>query len=120
MIDFLYLHDYEAKTVYIDPDEANEGRAPNSNTLLSPMGDCNTIMHTKMYALGSKYQIHSLKAVALAKFTEAVTYAWNDPDFVEATRLVYSTTPDHDKGLRDITSQAILDHQHILLSLIHI
>ncbi|KAK4544714.1 hypothetical protein LTR36_003963 [Oleoguttula mirabilis] len=115
MIEFLYGHDYEASAIFVDPGKVNEGKLKNAKPPLIPCGDCNTVMHAKMYALGSKYHIGSLKAVALAKFMEAASYAWNTSDFVEAMRLAYSTTPDEDKGIRDIVAQTIVDHQDVLL-----
>lgn len=87
---------------------------PANEPALTPCGDCNTIMHAKMYALGSKYGIKSLKDVALGKFKEAAMYAWNHGDFVEAIGIVYSTTPDGDKGLRDIVTRVLLDHSQVI------
>jgi len=63
MIDFLYLHDYEAPAIFIDPDAANADRPRKAFSRLAPSGDCDPIMHAKMYALGSKYQISSLQAI---------------------------------------------------------
>lgn len=76
MIDFLYLHDYEAPIIAMNPEETNQTKPPGKAAVqLARAPDCNTIMHVKMYAPGSKYQIEALKAAALTKFTEAVEYA---------------------------------------------
>ncbi|KAH9826501.1 hypothetical protein Tdes44962_MAKER00464 [Teratosphaeria destructans] len=112
MIDFLYCHDYEAPVVFITVDEANIGV---SGQKITPSGDCNTVMHAKMYALGSKYSIPSLQTVALGKFMEAASYAWNTDDFVTTIGLVYTNTPDEDKGLRDIAARTIIKHSSTLL-----
>lgn len=64
-------------------------------------------MHAKMYALGSKYGIDSLKATALGRYSEAANYAFNSASFIEAIRIVYTTTPEDDKGPREITPQTI-------------
>ena len=116
MIEFLYHHDYEAPAVFVSAESANERAKPMGLSLppLVPSGDCNVLMHAKMYTLGSKYMIESLKAIALQKFTEAVKYAWNHPDFIVAVRVVYTTTPHSDKGLREVALRTLLDHSAIL------
>lgn len=132
MIDSFYHSDYETVPIIISVKEANEGvegiARPSSNnyhhgrsqpnkkskTMLMPTGDCNTLMHTKLYALREKYGIASLKKVRLAKLTVAVTYAWNHSDFIFTIKLVFTSTPEHDSGPRDLVSQAILDHEHTL------
>ncbi|KAK5123684.1 hypothetical protein LTR85_002320 [Meristemomyces frigidus] len=106
MIDYLYLHDYEAPAISIDPEEANEGRTRTPR--LTPSGDCNVVMHAEIYSLGSKYHIDLLKAAALRKFSEAAMYAWNGAQFVDAIRLVYTTTPGEDRPPRHRSSS---DHR---------
>ncbi|EMC94017.1 hypothetical protein BAUCODRAFT_158650 [Baudoinia panamericana UAMH 10762] len=138
MIDFLYKHDYTATRVVVTEDEAHitayakESQTAGSffpafhglsgsqwpskhNDKVTPTGDCNTVMHAKMYALGSKYGIHSLQDAALGKFMKAATYAWNSEAFVVALRLVYTTTPENDKGLRNVATQTLLRHEDVLL-----
>lgn len=130
MVNFLYRHDYTPARVHITSEEANQGMATKVETptrqnnyhqqqtkpapVLKPSGDCNTAMHAKVYALGSKYGIRSLQAVAKIKFAEAATYAWNNSTFIEAIDLVYKNTPDDDKGLRDIVARTIIDHSAVL------
>ena len=141
MVNFLYFNDYKPQSIVISAKDANEGSEPVSqpkanegyyraagyygygtqqtsesttNVALTPSGDCNTLMHAKVYALGEKYGIESLKSVALAKFAEAITYAWNHPNFASTLRVVFCSTPDHDKGLRDLTVQAVLLHHAVL------
>ncbi|RMY31081.1 hypothetical protein D0866_07544 [Hortaea werneckii] len=106
MIDFLYLHDYPNIRTYLD---ASESIKFFSETLFDS-GDAGAIMHAKVYALGSKYQIPSLQNASLKKFEEAAVVAWATDEFVHAVHLVHSTTPDSDKGLRDITARVILEH----------
>ncbi|KAK5170565.1 uncharacterized protein LTR77_005153 [Saxophila tyrrhenica] len=113
MIDLIYRHNYTAPHIHISVASANGGGGHSNNRAvpwLTPSGDCNVVMHAKMYALGSKYGIKSLQDVAKIKFSEAACYAWNDRRFVDAIQVVYTTTPDEDKGLRDITTRTIHEH----------
>lgn len=137
LIDFMYLHDYEAQRIPLEnpatpsmaegsggfrgftPRSRGRGsvaggrdwrsRRPRSpslspddvrmheekhvpTALLELQTDFNTVMHAKMYALGSKYGVDALKAAAQCKFKFAVEKAWNQPGFVRAIGIVYSTT----------------------------
>jgi len=60
-----------------------------------------------VYALADKYDCKGLKVLALQKFGKAVPAATKKGTIlpVEAIRLVYSTTPESDRGLRDICVQ---------------
>ncbi|KAI7240294.1 hypothetical protein KC343_g7155 [Hortaea werneckii] len=107
MIDFLYLHNYVA----IETCFSETPKASNKRTLGATDGDAGSIMHAKVYALGSKYQIPSLQSTSLKKFEAAAALAWDSEEFVHAVHLVYTTTPDSDKGLRDIAAHVILEHE---------
>lgn len=108
MIDFLYLHDYPTIRTCLDSSEACNAWIMGV-TDHNP-GDAGAIMHAKVYALGCKYQIPSLQSAALKKFEEAAALAWATDEFVHAVHLVHTTTPDSDKGLRDVTARVILEH----------
>ncbi|KAF2768374.1 hypothetical protein EJ03DRAFT_274372, partial [Teratosphaeria nubilosa] len=97
MIDFLYCHDYEAPAILFDV-------GLTSLTLEFS----NPTMHAKMYVLGSKYSIPSLQAVELGKSSEAASYNWRADDFVTTTGLVYTSTQEQDKSLRDIVAKIII------------
>ncbi|KAI7321301.1 hypothetical protein KC315_g9178 [Hortaea werneckii] len=109
MIDFLYLHDYANIRTYLDSSEAfnDWSKGPIDRNAR----DAGTIIHAKVYALGSKYQIPSLQSASLKKFEKAAVVAWATDEFVHAVHLVHSTTPDSDKGLRDVTARVILEHE---------
>ena len=90
-------------------------------------------LHTLMYALGDKYGMVALKDYSRYRFLLAFTgndendpgeeTEWDDDDILEAMKaedddvwqelapiikLVYSTTPDSDRGLRNIVVQLVL------------
>ena len=72
----------------------------------------------QMYALGDKYDIRGLKALAAEKIEPAFdAYTLNtfglDIQFLKEVSavvdVVYSSTPESDRRLRDITMQVVLD-----------
>ncbi len=67
-----------------------------------------------MYEIGDKYYVSGLKQLAKRKFEAASAIYWNDPKFAEAAHHAFSTTPDHDKGLRDIVCKTISNHMSLL------
>ena len=89
MVDFLYTGDYEATSA---------------------------IMHAKLYAIGSSYGIEDLQETAAMKYEEVMKYEWNSADFARAIRIVYTTTPEEHRSLRDITADTILKHKDVLLA----
>lgn len=63
-----------------------------------------------MYALAEYYGIPGLKASALAKFRNSATGQWAAAPFAEAAHVVFITTVEEDKGLRDIVVATISEH----------
>jgi hypothetical protein len=68
------------------------------------------LIHTKVYELADKYDVAGLKDLVKVKFDRACYQFWSDPAFAAAAHYAFSTTPEHDKGLRDIVSKTISDH----------
>ncbi|KAI5265298.1 hypothetical protein E4T47_08572 [Aureobasidium subglaciale] len=96
MIHYLYHMDYlEVETAKIKAE-------PTATMLLK---DCNLkdvilIQHAKMYAMGDKYDIPGLKTLAQAKFEDIIKYTC--AGLVTAMTIVYTSTVDMDKGLRQM------------------
>jgi hypothetical protein len=67
-----------------------------------------------MYEIADKYDVVGLKDLAIEKFRRACHHFWNTDEFSVAAHHVFSTTPDHDKGLRDIVSAAISAHMGLI------
>ena len=69
-------------------------------------------LHAAMYALGDKYDVTSLKNRARANFNRPASkvYIWDLQGFIDSIPLVYSSTPDSDRGLRDITVSKIKEN----------
>lgn len=67
--------------------------------------DGNMIHHAKMFAIAVKYHIPPLKAFAAAKFTIAIRKHFAHNNFADALDVVFTTTPDEVRDLRDCRSQ---------------
>lgn len=65
-------------------------------------------MHTRLNALGVKYNLNGLKKVAVSKMQLAVRGTWDREDFTKAIAVAFGATPDDDMGMRDIIMSAIL------------
>jgi len=85
--------------------------APTAPTALPITGPSTQLMvHAKLYEIADKYDVVGLKELVIEKFKRACHSFWNDPSFAAAAHHVFSTTPEHDKGLRDIVSKTIAEH----------
>src|SRR5436309_1331441 len=60
-----------------------------------------------MYALGHKYQISGLKALAQRKFQKAALQHWNSEEFALALHIIYTSTLEEDRCLQDVVISTI-------------
>lgn len=74
----------------------------------------NLLHHSRVYALADKYNIPSLKALAVENFRADCFWFWGDDDFPKAAREIYETTPDQDRGLRDAMVDTVYKHLSLL------
>ncbi|OIW22532.1 hypothetical protein CONLIGDRAFT_587322, partial [Coniochaeta ligniaria NRRL 30616] len=77
--------------------------------------DPNLIIHSNVYALGEQYAVEGLKAMALEKFIAEAKVHWATEDFLQAVEHVYSSTPEHDRGLRDVVRNTFYEHRRELM-----
>ena len=96
------------------PSLTEHRQAPPSPQLPIPYGPSNLAMHAKLYAMGTKYGIPSLKSTALSKFIVETEDTWNSQDFAEAIGIGFGSTIDSDRGLCDAIVAAILRHSAAL------
>ncbi|KAK8208940.1 hypothetical protein M8818_003903 [Zalaria obscura] len=78
------------------------------------------IVHTKMYALGEKYGIPGLKALALVRFEESANIHWRGAEFAEAIPVIYTSTIEQDRGLRDAVVRKTISERTSLLRKVEI
>ena len=67
-----------------------------------------------VYAVSDKHGVRVTKHLASEKFS---ALAWSDwfPELITIVEQVYNTTPEHDRGLRDILESACVSHAGELL-----
>ncbi|KAI8938337.1 hypothetical protein NX059_005988 [Plenodomus lindquistii] len=74
----------------------------------------NMLLNAKMYELGDKYYVIGLQDLSRERFAYSCESSWDSDDFAPAAHYAFSTTPDTDKGLRDIVVQTVADHMGLL------
>lgn len=101
MIDFLYKAQYDVgcgvgggsteRSEYEgdDPQNAQEAGAP-------------LIVHAKLYILGDKYDIPSLKELASRNYGEIVATQWNTKAFPESAEMIYNNIAVEGDLLKDV------------------
>ncbi|KAI9800758.1 MAG: hypothetical protein M1833_003175 [Piccolia ochrophora] len=92
-----------------DVQAPDDMQTPNDGVLVPDL-----LVNVHMYAMGDNYAIEGLKDLAKAKFSTRVEKAWDTIDFPLAIPLVYTTTPDHDRGLQDAVTENAQNHLHVL------
>ncbi|KAG9523008.1 hypothetical protein KCV07_g2639, partial [Aureobasidium melanogenum] len=89
MIYYFYHHDYHTEPIF--------------DFKKVPLGECLSrgplARHARMYAMGEKYGVPGLKALALVKFSPAKTMAWCG--LCTALVVTYASTPDTDQDMRN-------------------
>jgi hypothetical protein len=76
-------------------------KAANTVEIANPL-----TIHATMYALGDKYQVAGLCALAKMKFEACLSEHAQSEDFITAVQIAYSSTPDTNRGLRDAVVNA--------------
>ncbi|CEI62390.1 unnamed protein product [Fusarium venenatum] len=73
----------------------------------SPPPPSNLVLHAKVYALGEKYDIKGLKALALSKFKHEAAHHHHSESFILAAKHVYTSTIKQDWGMRNAVTITI-------------
>jgi hypothetical protein len=89
---------------------------PKASVVLPPASSdaSQLLLHAKMYEIGDKYDVIGLKQLAREKFLRAAAKYWNHEQFAPAAHYAFSTTPEEDKGLRDVVNNTISIHMELL------
>ncbi|CAD0040833.1 unnamed protein product [Aureobasidium pullulans] len=98
MIHYFYHHDFF------------EDRREYSSTTLNLCSTENLTQgtlaeHARMYAMGEKYGVPGLKALAVAKFLAVIPRT--NAGLTAAIMIAYSTTPESDQGLRNAMIESL-------------
>ncbi|PVI05400.1 hypothetical protein DM02DRAFT_668342 [Periconia macrospinosa] len=76
--------------------------------------DAALLTHSKMYEMADKYSISGLKYFVMLKFQACCKAFWNSPMFPLTAHHAFISTPENDKGLRDIITNTISMHMELL------
>lgn len=95
MVEFLYRGDYQDLD---HPDyQLIDKNGPDRS------GAHHAVLHADMFAVADKYDIAALGDAAKTKFEEASNIVGLDNgNYLDVFRYVYSTTPESNRGLRDV------------------
>lgn len=72
------------------------------------------VHHARVYTLGHMYDVASLRERAMQKFAEISKDRCHSAKFPIAVFEIYTTTPETDRGLRDVVVGTILQHNALL------
>jgi hypothetical protein len=79
------------------PAAEKSGNSSNASEVAEPL-----TIHATMYALGDKYQVEGLGQLAKDKFESCLRHHACSADFATAIQIAYSSTPESNRGLRDV------------------
>ncbi|EXK28680.1 hypothetical protein FOMG_15139 [Fusarium oxysporum f. sp. melonis 26406] len=79
-----------------------------------PIPPANLHLHAKVYALGEKYGIQPLKALALRKFESEAQFHLHSDDFLQGIREAYTSTVETDRPLRDAVVAILRSNKGLL------
>lgn len=103
MIDYLYRLDYD------DHSDGDSGNEPNERLIVNSL----------VYAIADKCDIRSLKELAKTKTATLLDMEWNDDSFPTVLESVWTTTPQSDRGLRDLFIPVLCTHRNELVKKEH-
>lgn len=78
-------------------------------------GASTMIFHAKVYSFAEVYNVPALKEHAEEKFQLAINSGWSMDDFPLAISEVYTTTPEADRGLRDLIVRTCNEFINVLV-----
>lgn len=89
---------------------SNEDQAPEKPAVKYIPSNAITA-HSRVYALSTKYEIASLKAIALERFERKADALWSTGDFTQAAKEVYSASRGgQDRSLKDIVTRIVVQN----------
>lgn len=73
------------------------------------------LFHIQIYAIGNIYGVDGIKDLAESRFKKLAWTSWGCPTFPDAIQTIYNTTPETDRGLRDVAVEIAAAHMEELL-----
>ncbi|KAL9560968.1 hypothetical protein ACKAV7_014997 [Fusarium commune] len=87
---------------------------PRPSAPQRPIPPVNLHLYAKVYALGEKYGIQPLKALALRKFESEAQFHLHSDGFLQAMREAYTSTVETDRPLRDAVVAILRSNKDLL------
>jgi hypothetical protein len=120
MIDFLYHGDYAGTVLgdsWMSTANPSSNRVKKRKALTLLGGNGQLVTHARMYAMGAKYLIESLKIRAKFRFMQRIQQGNIDPtDFAAAITVTYNTSTETDSGIGKYVFDSIIQATDALLS----
>lgn len=85
---------------------------PEPSHFASP--EPNLVLHARVYAAAGYYGLGGMKALALEKLRIQLTRHWDSVEFAEAINVIYTSTPNTDKDIRECVADTIEWHRSLL------
>ncbi|SMQ49242.1 unnamed protein product [Zymoseptoria tritici ST99CH_3D7] len=104
MIAWFYHDDYEVEKL---------DRPPSRSTTPSK-DDGNALAHARVFAVSVKYDVPSLRTIAVRKFRRAMKVYPEHASVAAAITVAFTTTPDDVRELRDIVSELLVTRKTLL------
>lgn len=115
MMHYFYHLDYPCKAFW-ESEKRNHVQDPGASDWSSIFSlKLGLALHAQVYALAEKYAIEGLKSVALEKFKKDAESNWSSQVFLDAAKIVYTSTVGSDRGLRDIVVRNFYSNQWLLI-----
>lgn len=89
MIEYLYTSNYKSDTA--SEEEKKQGQG------LSEMR-----LHAELYGVADKYNLPSLANFAKSSYIATTVNSWDPSDFLESIDTIYTSTPQSNRGLRNV------------------
>ncbi|KAI8626743.1 BTB/POZ domain-containing protein [Xylariaceae sp. FL1651] len=77
---------------------------------LSALDDDILTKHVRVYALADMFLMENLQKHALKKFESTIREQWVHEEFPNCVREIYESTPENNRGLRDIVLNTTREH----------
>ena len=106
MVHYLYHFDYKIQLQH-NPSCSDGPETDGDETDVNEAACGILVTHAEVYALAGKYLIRGLKDLALQQFKTAAAASLDIDDFLLAASVLYESTSENDKGLRDIVVETL-------------
>ncbi|OQE23475.1 hypothetical protein PENFLA_c011G02736 [Penicillium flavigenum] len=120
MIEYLYTLDYQLEVHSPETELSGNPDGENAEDSLEELGNtdeeaataCNTLLlHILVYSLADRLLIHGLKALSKDKLKKELARVRLDSStFPHIVSGIYSSTPQSDRGLRDLAVKMAMDN----------